>query len=259
MARDSSEILREPPPPSPTSRVAYGGEPLQFGDLRLPAGEGPFPLVVNVHGGFWQAIYNLTHAGHLCVDLAAHGIATWNIEYRRLGDPGGEWPGPISDVVAGIDQVLELAERYPLDLDRVVLTGHSAGGHLALLAARQTAVSFRGVVSIAGVVDPHELDRMGADHGLTRRLLGAGPDEAPARWHEASPRALLPLGYRYVLACGTEDVHWGPNRATADAALEAGDDVELLALEGASHFEPVDPQAPEWAVVRAKLEELLAS
>jgi acetyl esterase/lipase len=253
------EILTEPPPEPADDRVPYGAEPLQFGDLRLPQGEGPFPLVVNVHGGYWQAIYNLTHAGHLCADLAAHGIATWNVEYRRLGDPGGEWPGQLEDVVAAVDRVQALAAGYPLDLERVVLMGHSAGGHLALLAARETKTALRGVVSLAGVVDLVLIDRIGDDNGLARRLLGAGPEEAPERWQEASPRALLPLGFRYVLGCGTEDIHWEPNRLTAADAEAAGDDVELLGLDGAGHFEPVDPQAPEWAVVRAKLVELIGS
>lgn len=256
MPRPSVEILWEPPPAPPDARVAYGGEALQFGDLRLPQGDGPFPLVVNVHGGYWQAIYNLTHAGHLCADLAAHGLASWNVEYRRLGDPGGEWPGPLDDVVQAVDHVRTLAAEYPLDLDRVVLMGHSAGGHLVLLAARRTTLPLRGVVSLAGVVDIHEIDRIGDDHGLVRRLLGAAPEEAPDRWREASPRALLPLGFRYVLGCGTEDVHWEPNRITATDAQAAGDDVELLDLQGAGHFEAVDPLTPEWAVVRAKLQEL---
>src|SRR5579872_3539458 len=231
---------------------------MQFGDLRLPAGAGRLPLVVNVHGGYWQAIYNLIHAGHLCADLARHGLASWNVEYRRLGDPGGEWPAPLDDVVGALDAVRTLAADYPLDLERVVLMGHSAGGHLALLAARQTSLSLRGVVSVAGVVDPHWIDRVGDDHGLIRRLLGAGPDQAPDRWRQASPRALLPLGFPYVLACGTEDVHWEPNRTTAEAALAAGDAVELLAFEGAGHFEPVDPLTPEWAILRAKLVEVTA-
>ena len=257
MSRQSIEILWEPPPGPADARIAYGSAPLQFGDLRLPRGEGTFPLVVNVHGGYWQAIYNLTHAGHLCADLAVHGIASWNVEYRRLGDPGGDWPGPLDDVVQALERVRALANDYALDLDRVVLMGHSAGGHLALLAARRTTVPLRGVVSIAGVVDLHAIDRIGDDNGLVRRLLGAGPDEAPDRWRQASPRALLPLGFRYVLVCGTEDVHWEPNRVTAADASAAGDAVELLALEGAGHFEPVDPLAAEWGVVRSKLVELI--
>lgn len=258
MPRPSVEILWEPPPEPADARVPYGSDPMQFGDLRLPRGEATFPLVVNVHGGYWQAIYNLVHAGHLCADLAEHGIASWNVEYRRLGDPGGDWPGPLDDVVQAVEHVRVLAGEYPLDLDRVVLMGHSAGGQLALLAGRQTTVPLRGIVSLAGVVDLREIDRIGDDNGLVRRLLGAGPDEAPDRWRQGSPRELLPLGFRYVLGCGTEDVHWEPNRVTAADANAAGDDVELLALEGAGHFELVDPLAPEWAVVRSKLVDLIA-
>ena len=170
--------------------------------------------MINIHGGYWQAIYNLTHAGHLCADLAAHGTASWNVEYRRLGDPGGEWPGPLDDVVRAVDHVQELAAEYPSTSSGSSSWATRRAATWRLLAARKTTSPLRGVVSLAGVVDLHEIDRIGDDHGLVRRLLGAGPDEAPDRWREASPRALLPLGFRYVLGCGTEDVHWGPNRAT---------------------------------------------
>lgn len=257
MARESVAILTEPPPPEADARLVYGPEPLQFGDLRLPGGPGPHPVVAVIHGGYWQAIYNLTHTGHVCVDLAAHGIASWNVEYRRIGDPGGGWPAPLEDVCRALDHLSALAPAYPLDLARAVAIGHSAGGQLALLAASRTTTPLRAVVSLAGVVDLHATDREGDDDGLVARLLGGRPEEAPDRWREASPRAQLPLGLRYVLACGTEDVHWAPNRATAEAAREAGDEVELLALPGAGHFELVDPVAPEWAVVRQTLHQLL--
>src|SRR5262249_40054412 len=112
---ESREILTGPPPPEPTARLRYGDEPLQFGDLRLPdAQPGPYPLVVFVHGGFWQAIYNLTHAGHLCVALAEAGIASWSLEYRRLGDPGGGWPGSQQDVELGVAHAAALADEWPL-------------------------------------------------------------------------------------------------------------------------------------------------
>ena len=255
--RTSAEILTEPPPPDADARITYGSEPLQFGDLRLPAGSGPHPLVVVIHGGFWQAIYNLTHAGHLCVDLARNGIATWNIEYRRMGDPGGGWPGTGDDVLRALAHVRELASDHSLDLDRVVVIGHSAGGHLAVWSSLHTDVALRGVVSIAGVVDMQMLAELGDDHGLTTRFLGGGPDEVPERWQEASPRAHLPWPVRTVLVCGTADAHWVPNESTAEAARAVDADVELVALPGAGHFEPVDPAAPEWGVVRGKIEELL--
>jgi acetyl esterase/lipase len=256
-SRSSADVLTDPPPADADARIAYGPEPLQFGDLRLPSTGMSHPLVVVIHGGFWQAIYNLIHAGHVCVDLATRGIATWNIEYRRLGDPGGGWRGTSDDVLRALDHVPELAREHPLDLDRVVVVGHSAGGQLALWAAAKTQVPIRGVVSLAGVVDPHMLDSAGDDHGLARRLLGGGPLEAPERWHEASPRLQLPWPSRTVLVCGTADVHWKPNEVTAGAARNAGSDVELVALPGAGHFELIDPQVPEWTVVRAEIEKLL--
>jgi acetyl esterase/lipase len=257
VTRSSADILTNPPPPEADARVAYGTEPLQFGDLRLPAAEGPHPLVVVVHGGYWQAIYNLIHAGHLCVDLAEHGIATWNIEYRRIGDVGGRWPATGADVLGALAHIRVLARDYPLDLERVVVIGHSAGGQLAVWSSLHTDVPLRGVISIAGVVDMQMLAQLGDDHGMIERLLGGTADEVPDRWWEASPRQHLPWPRRTVLVCGTADVHWGPNEATAEAALAAGGDVELLPLPGAGHFEPVDPDAPEWRLVRAKIIELL--
>jgi acetyl esterase/lipase len=256
--RTSADLLTEAPPPAADARIAYGPEPLQFGDLRLPHGGERHPLAVVIHGGYWQAIYNLIHAGHLCVDLAAHGIATWNVEYRRLGDVGGGWPATGDDVLRALAHVCALADDHPLDRDRVVVIGHSAGGQLAVWSSLHTEVPLRGVVSLAGVVDMEALAAIGADHGLIARLLGGDPEEVPERWRAASPVHHLPWPYRTVLACGTADVHWGPNESTAAAAVEAGADVELLPLEGASHFELIDPQASEWALVRRRIEGLLA-
>jgi acetyl esterase/lipase len=255
--RISADILTEPPPANADARLAYGPEPLQFGDLRLPLGGGTHPLVVMIHGGYWQAIYNLTHAGHLCADLAAHGIATWNVEYRRIGDPGGGWPAVLDDTLAALEHVRELTRTYALDLDRIVVMGHSAGGRLALLTGARTSLPLRAAISLSGVVDAFAIHSTGDDHGLITRLLGGTNEEVPERWRDASPRAQLPLGVRYLLACGTEDVHWGPNDEMAVAGRAAGDDVELLPLSGDGHFELVDPLAPEWGVIRSKIEQLL--
>src|SRR5579864_48582 len=130
------EILDLPAPPADV-RLPYGTDQFQFGDLRLPQSAGPHPVAIVVHGGFWRAQYGLEYAGHLCAALAHAGIATWNLEYRRIGNPGGAWPNTFLDVAQGADYLRVLAEKYPLDLKRVITAGHSAGGHLAVwLAAR---------------------------------------------------------------------------------------------------------------------------
>jgi acetyl esterase/lipase len=254
----SREILDGPPPPDATARIRYGDDPLQFGDLRMPDGAGPHPLVVFVHGGFWQAIYNLTHAGHMCVALADTGIATWSLEYRRIGDPGGGWPGTQQDVDIGVAHAAALADEWPLDLERVVLAGHSAGGQLALCAARTTSLPLRGVVSIAGVVDLHEAWERRLGNGIVGRYLGGSSDEAPDRYAAASPRSLLPIGTPQVLVHGTDDpsVPFDLSVDYAEAARDAGDRARLVALEGAGHFEPVDPESSYWPEVLASIEEV---
>src|SRR5579859_3765042 len=110
-------ILTTPAPPA-DRRLAYGDHPRQFGDLRLPRGAGLHPVAVVLHGGFWRATYDLEHIGHLCAALAAAGVVTWSLEYRRIGDDGGGWPGTFHDVARGADRLRELARDYPLDLQR---------------------------------------------------------------------------------------------------------------------------------------------
>ena len=93
------------PNPEPLARIQYGSDPLQFGDLRLPSGKGPHPTVVVVHGGCWRAQYSLDHIGAFSAALARSGVATWTLEYRRVGNPGGGWPGTFHDVGAGADHL----------------------------------------------------------------------------------------------------------------------------------------------------------
>ncbi len=109
--RDSEDILTDPPPPPADARIAYGPEPLQFGDLRVPHGEGPFPLAVVLHGGYWQATYNLIHTGPMSIALTEAGIATWNVEYRSIGVPGGGWPGPREDLKLALAYLEHAAVR----------------------------------------------------------------------------------------------------------------------------------------------------
>ena len=238
MARDSHDILDDPPPRAADARLVYGPEPKQFGDLRLPAGDGPFPLVVVVHGGAWQAQYNLIHVGHLCIELGDAGLATWSVEYRACGDVGGPWPGAGVDVARGVEFTAELTERYPLD-GRVVLAGHSAGGHLVLWAAKRARLP---VVALAAVSDLREsAGRVGPD-GAVARFMGGMPEDVPDKYAEASPRELLPLGVRQLLVHGDADLSV-PFAQSVSYAEAAGGEADLVALEGAGHFELIDPQA----------------
>ena len=243
MARDSADILFDPPPPAADARLAYGPEPKQFGDLRLPGVDRLWPLAVVVHGGAWKATYNLIHAGHMCTALGKAGIATWNVEYRSRGDVDGTWPGAGVDVSAAARFVTELVERYPLDQERVVLVGHSAGGQLALRAAKHARLP---VVALGAVSDLREsAERVGPD-GAAAKFMGGMPEEVPDRYAEASPRERLPLGVRQILVHGTKDpeVPYAMSERYVEAA---GDEAELVPLEGAGHFEPIDPEASEWS------------
>ena len=240
--RDSAEILTDPPPPPADVRLAYGPEPLQFGDLRLPEAEAP-PLAVVIHGGYWKANYNLIHTGHMSRALTEQGVATWNVEYRSVGDPGGGWPGTGNDVARAVELVAEL----PVDQTRVVLVGHSAGGQLALWAAKRAQLP---VVALAPVSDVRE------------SAARSGPDGAPAHFMAAehfaqgSPLELLPLGVQQIVIHGTEDD--GVPYAMSERYVEAaGGEAELVTLEGTGHFEPIDPLAPVFAQTVAAVQKLL--
>ncbi len=258
----SRDILSASAPPA-SARIPYGDGPRQFGDLRLPDGAGRRPVVMAIHGGFWRAAFNLEYMGHLCAALRQAGVATWNVEYRGIGDPGGAWPGTFQDVARAAGHLRALAPAHNLDLDRVVIIGHSAGGHLALwLAARPRIPSddplhdpsplpVRAAVSLAGVVDPREAWRLDLGDGAVRELLDGAPDEYPARYDSASPAALLPLGVPQALVHGTADdrVPYDISRGYHRQAVARGDDARLVTLDGADHFTLVNPGSREGAVV----------
>src|SRR5215813_15653724 len=131
----SAEDILSLPPPPPDRRVAYGSDPNHFIDVRLPPAPGPHPVLLNIHGGFWRAKYDLAHAGHLCDALRTAGVATFNIEYRRVGNEGGGWPGTFDDIRSAYDFVRQSDARFHLDVKRLAVIGHSAGGQLALCLA----------------------------------------------------------------------------------------------------------------------------
>jgi acetyl esterase/lipase len=250
--RTSHEIVSDPPPPAADARLAYGAEPKQFADLRLPAGDGRWPLAVVIHGGYWKAMYNLIHTGHMCVSLAAAGIATWNLEYRCVGDPGGGWPATGADVALALRFLDELEARFPVE--RSLLIGHSAGGQLALWAAKEAQLP---VLALAPVSDVRESARQTGSDGAPARFIGGMPDEVPELYAEASPLERLPLGVRQIIVHGTRDEDV-PYELSERYAAAAGDEAELITLDGAGHFELIDPLSREWSRVLAAARKLVA-
>jgi acetyl esterase/lipase len=258
-------------------RFLYAPAPTGFVELRVPPGPGPFPVVVLIHGGFWHTPYGLDLMDGPGDDLARRGIAAWNIEYRRVGEPGGGWPGTLIDAARATDRLADLGLTHRLDLSRVITVGHSAGGHLALwIAARRrlpigalgadesvarltgpAAFPLVGAISLAGVVDLADGYRRDLGLGAVADLLGGAPDRVPDRYAVADPARLLPLGLAQALVHGDRDTIVPPDlsRAYAAAARAAGDPVRLRIIPAADHFAMIDPTSPAWA---ATVEEIAA-
>ena len=245
----SSEHILTDTPPHADSRLRYGNDEHQFGDLRLPKGAGSFPAAMFVHGGFWRARYDLTHAGFLCSALTRAGFVTWNIEYRRVGNSGGGWPGSFEDVTAGYQFLRQLAGRYPIDTSRIVILGHSAGGQLALaLAAHHN--SMRAVVSLAGLLDLRRAWDLHLSNNAVVEFLGGDPQRVPEHYHEASP-AELDIHCKQLVIHGTEDdiVPVQMSRDYAKRKIQNHETVSLVEIPKIGHFEIVDPDSKIWPQV----------
>lgn len=272
LAPDPAAILDRPPPPA-DRRVTYGDHPSQFGDLRLPADDRGLPadapvrrapLAILLHGGYWRARYGLGYFGHVAAALVADGFATWNLEYRRVGEPGGGWPGTFEDVRAGVAVGLALHRDHPIDRDRTVLIGHSAGGHLALWAVADLppnagARDGLSVLALAPVADLGEAWARRLSDNAVEGLLGGGPEDVPLRYAEACPSRRLPPSVHVCVVHGTADaaVPFDLGEAFVKRAQAAGGDVTLVALEGVGHFEPVDPESMAFATVRRVTRDLV--
>lgn len=250
-------------------RIAYGTEPLEFGELRLPGGSEKVPLVVLIHGGCWQAEYDMQHVAAASAALAKDGFAVWTIEYRRVGDVGGGWPGTFDDVGRAVDKVRDLAVQNPrIDLTRVVLMGHSAGGQLALWAASRKQnemnglfassmppLSVAGVVSLAGITDMAAYGAgSGGCNGAVTPLMGGLPTKVGERYRAVNPIERVPIGVPVRLVHGDADpiVPLSQSKDFQRRLRAAGGEAELDVVAGAGHFDLVAPQAEAWlSVVRA--------
>ncbi|MCX6609742.1 MAG: alpha/beta hydrolase [Acidobacteria bacterium] len=272
-----NELARRPVPEG-AKKIAYGEGAVQFGELRIPEGKGPHPVVVIVHGGCWVAKLGDLPSGAVSLDalrpmaaeLAGRGIASWNLEYRRLGHEGGGWPGSFTDVGSGTDYLRKLAKVHALDLNRVVVVGHSAGGHFALwLAGRgrlrqdselftKDPLKFRGVINLDGPGDLKAAVPLGqpiCGSPVITQLLGGTPAEKPARYRDGSPAELLPFGIPQEHFIGRMFASLAP--AFDVAGKKSGDQVHSTIDPEGGHFGWIDPKSDKWPTVLAAIERLL--
>ena len=259
----------------PDRRIKYGEDSSEYGELRVPSGTGPHPVAVLIHGGCFKAAYATTRDLSAMADaLKNQGIATWNVEYRRVGQTGGGWPGTYLDVGNAVDYLRTIAGEYNLDLKRVVLVGHSAGGNLAMWAAGRSRLPMespvrtadplpiRGVVNLAGPMDLTAnipgYQALCRDSVITS-LMGGTPTAVPDRYAQASAIKLLPLGTPQVVIIGEhEDFVPRPIAASyVDAAIRSGDQARLIVIPGVGHFDIASPRASTWETVSSTIRYLL--
>jgi acetyl esterase/lipase len=241
-----SDDILDRPAPKADDRVSYGNDHNQFLDLRLPKDRVQYKLAIVIHGGYWRALYDLAYAGHMCAALTAKGIATANLEYRRVGNAGGGWPGTFADVRAAYQFLLQNASRYKFDIRWVVAIGHSAGAQLALcLAAHEQSI--RAAISLAGVIDLQRAYELHLSNDAVVAFLGGTPREVPDHYREADP-VKLKIAARQWIVHGSADATVPPSfsRDYVTAKRKEKEDAQLVEIADAGHFDLVDPRSPVW-------------
>lgn len=251
----------------PPETIAYGPGPDQVGDLRLPSSAATAPIVVLLHGGFWLDPYERDLMGPLAVSLTRAGWATWNVEYRRNGPSGGGWPATVEDACEAVDAVHDLAGRFPIDPERMVLLGHSAGAQLAIYVTARAGAPDEapgtpprtrpaGLISLAGILDLRAAAGAGLGGGAVTTLFGS-PRDNPERYRSASPVERVPLGIPQLAVHGPDD-HLVPVDQThsyVEVARSAGDVVDA-AYPTVHHLDIVAPTGESRETVTAWLDHL---
>jgi acetyl esterase/lipase len=247
MPRDITEL----PPIPADERIAYGKDANQFFDVWRPMGKPARGAAVVIHGGFWRARYDLQHVSHMCEALARGDVATASLEYRRVGNPGGGWPGTFHDVVAGFNA----ASKF-LGAEKTIVIGHSAGGHLALRMASEP-LPIRGVVALAPVADLRMAYERHLSNDAVVEFLGGTPEEIPAVYDEACPSKHASDVQR-ALIHGVKDqiVPMNLSMNYVEARLLQAEPVTLFPA-GSDHFALIDPESTAWPTVMEVVDNLL--
>lgn len=268
------------PAAAPDATASYGDHEDQVIDFYRPRGLGdgrPAPLVVVFHGGEWRQRVDRRHISPFAAFLAGHGFAVASVEYRRgaADDPvtPGRWPDTLDDTATAADMVTGLAVEAlgaeALDPRRTILTGHSAGGHLALWAAarhvlppdspwhRPSPPPLRGVVALAPIADLAAARRLRLFSDGVTEFLG-GPEHVEERRQQLDPALLLPTGIATTIVQGTTDIEVPPevSEAFADEAAQAGEPVQLTLLDAVGHEPLIDPDSGAATVVAEEIAQL---
>ena len=252
--------------PAPSARLVYGLAPSQYVELFKPAGSGPHPVVVLVHGGCWLREYaGITQMRDVAGALAAQGIAVWSVEYRRVDEEGGGYPGTYLDIAAALELLRARAGEYRLDMARLAAVGHSAGGHLVQWLAARARIAPPSPLFEAQALRIPVVIALGSFSDLRTRqdsqkricgvdivkLTGTAHGARANVYADTSPAELLPSGSHTVLINGALDTVSPPDTAAdfAKLARQAGDSVETLVLPLASHYDEVASASPAWPLI----------
>jgi acetyl esterase/lipase len=265
--------------PPPAGRFAYGAAPSQYAELFLPAApasDAAWPVVLLVHGGCWTAQYGgMTQMRDIADALSAQGIAVWNVEYRRVEEAGGGYPGMYLDIIAAVDLLAATAAQHGIDLRRVAAVGHSAGGQLVQwLAGRGriapssplyreagSYVAIRQIVSLGGLADLRDTELLKCSCGREAAELTGHPSATrPDAMSDTNPAQLIPNGSATVLITGEHDEISPPAASHAYAALAAaaGDQARVIILPGAGHYDEVASGTPSWEIILGVIRQALA-
>jgi acetyl esterase/lipase len=245
--------------PSADLVVPYGRAEPQFGELRIPppgTRSDPPPVVMLLHGGCWLDRYGVDHVAPIAEALRSAGMAVWAPEYRRIGDEGGGIPGTFDDLRAGWQTLLSLVAAHQLDPDRILLMGHSAGGHLALWLAGESGVRVRGVLSLAGITDLEAYHAPAGCGASVSPLMGGTPAAIPETYRQHSPATRAPLGPAtpVTLVIGQDDAIVPETQARA--YRDRDPHAAVLAVPG-GHFDLIAPWTPAWSSILGLTRNLL--